>query len=103
MGEVSGRLADFTVLTSDNPRFEDPFDIIVQIENGLRRENKKYVIVVDRERAIEYGINMLEKGDILLIAGKGGETYQEIMGVKHIYSDGAVVQSILRKKVSDGD
>lgn len=103
MGAVAGRLADFTVLTSDNPRFEDPFDIIVQIEAGLREQSKKYVIVADREKAIDYGINMLAKGDILLIAGKGGETYQEIMGVKHIYSDVTVVRNLLKAKSSGGE
>lgn len=103
MGAAAGKLADFTVLTSDNPRYEDPFDIIVQIEEGLREHSKNYVIVADREKAIDYGINMLAKGDILFIAGKGGETYQEIMGVRHIYSDVSVIRSILREKTSGGE
>ena len=98
MGEVSGRIADFTVLTSDNPRYEDPFDIIVQIEEGLRKASKNYVIVADREKAIGYAVDKLSEGDVLLIAGKGGETYQEIMGVRHIYSDISTVNLILKAK-----
>lgn len=95
MGEISARLADFTVITSDNPRYEDPFDIAVQIEAGIRRVSDRYVIVLDRESAIEYALGMLAEGDVLLIAGKGGENYQEIMGVKHIYNDIAAVRSMI--------
>ena len=95
MGAVAARLADFTVLTSDNPRYEDPFDIIPQIEEGMRPLTQEYVIVVDRESAIGYALDMLRQGDVLLIAGKGGERYQEIMGVRHIYSDIAAVRDML--------
>ena len=95
MGAVAARLADFSVITSDNPRYEDPFDIAVQIEAGLRPLSDRYVIVVDRESAIEYAVGALRAGDVLLIAGKGGETYQEIMGVKHIYNDISAVRSVL--------
>ena len=102
MGEVAARRADFTVLTSDNPRYEDPFDIILEIEKGVRPVTDAYVIVVDRESAIEYAIGMLREGDVLLVAGKGGETYQEIMGVKHIYSDIAAVRGILEGRAAAG-
>lgn len=95
MGAIAARLADFSVLTSDNPRYEDPFDIILQIEEGVRPETENYVIVVDRESAIEYAVDMLRAGDVLLVAGKGGETYQEIMGVRHIYNDIAVVRGAI--------
>ena len=95
MGEIAARLADFTVITSDNPRYEDPFDIAVQIEAGVRRVSDRYVIVLDRESAIEYALGMLAEGDVLLIAGKGGENYQEIMGVKHIYNDITAVRSVI--------
>lgn len=97
MGEVAGKLADFCVLTSDNPRFEDPYDIIMEIERGYRRYSKRYVTVQEREKATEYAIKFLAEGDILLVAGKGGETYQEIMGVKHDYSDPEVIKSIIGK------
>ena len=101
MGEVSARLADFTVLTSDNPRYEDPFDIVLQIEKGVKRVTDEYIIVVDRESAIEYAVDKLSAGDVLLIAGKGGENYQEIMGVKHIYSDFSTVRGILKFKAAE--
>ncbi len=100
MGEVSARRADFTVLTSDNPRYEDPFDIILEIEKGVRRVTDEYVIVVDRESAIEYAIEQLREGDVLLVAGKGGENYQEIMGVKHIYNDVAAIRGILEGRAA---
>lgn len=103
MGGVSARLADFTVLTSDNPRYEDPFDIILQIEAGVRPVTDEYVIVVDRESAIGYAVDMLQRGDVLLIAGKGGERYQEIMGVRHIYSDVAAVRDALAGTEEDED
>ena len=100
MGEIAASNADFTVLTSHNPRYQDPFDIILQIEPGVRLHSDKYVIVVDRESAIEYAIDMLAPGDVLLIAGKGGETYQEIMGVRHIYSDVSAVKGVLEGKTA---
>ena len=95
MGEIAARIADFSVLTSDNPRYEDPFDIILQIESGTRAVTDAYVIVVDRERAIEYALDMLQEGDVLLVAGKGGENYQEIMGVRHIYNDVSAIKKLL--------
>ena len=95
MGEIAARIADFCVLTSDNPRYEDPFDIILQIESGTRRVTDAYVIVLDRERAIGYALDMLEEGDVLLVAGKGGENYQEIMGVRHIYNDVSAIKKLL--------
>ena len=101
MGEISGKLADFTVITSDNPRYEDPLDIIMQIEKGMRNVNKNYVIVVDREKAISYSINILKKGDILIIAGKGGENYQEIMGVKHFYNDVSVIKEVINEQLGE--
>lgn len=95
MGEVAGQLCDFCVFTSDNPRYEDPYDIIMEIETGCRRYSKNYVTVQDRAIATEYAIKRLQSGDILLIAGKGGETYQEIMGVRHPYDDKDVVRKIV--------
>lgn len=98
MGETAAKLADFNVLTSDNPRYEDAFDIILQIEAGVRKVSTDYVIVVDRECAIGYALDLLKAGDVLLIAGKGGENYQEIMGVRHIYSDVAAVKKMLAQR-----
>ena len=92
-----------TVRTSAHPRYEDPFDIILQIEEGMRPLTQEYVIVVDRESAIGYAVDMLQKGDVLLIAGKGGERYQEIMGVRHIYSDVAAVRDAIAGTEEDED
>ena len=98
MGEIVAKKADFAVLTSDNPRYEDPLDIIAGIEKGYRRFSVKYVIVPDRKRAIDYAIEFMQKGDVLLVAGKGGEEYQEIMGIKYPFNDHDIIDRILVKK-----
>ena len=95
MGETAAKYSDFCIVTSDNPRFEDPYDIISEIETGIKKTGKKYVTVTEREIATEYAIWILEKNDILLVAGKGGEDYQEIMGIKHSYNDNTVIKNII--------
>ena len=102
MGEVVAKKADFAILTSDNPRYEDPLDIINAIEKGYRRFSVRYVIVPDRRRAIEYGLDFLQKGDVLLVAGKGGKEYQEIMGIKYPFKDHDIIQTILSMKGKRG-
>lgn len=97
MGEVAASLADFSVITSDNPRYEDPVAIIAEIEKGYREVSNRYVAVEEREKAIEYALTHLKAGDILLVAGKGGETTQEIMGIKYRYNDKAVIKAALEK------
>ena len=98
MGRISGREADFTVLTSDNPRFEEPMDIIWDVERGLREETDAYVIVQERAEGIKYALNMAEKGDIVLIAGKGSEKYQDVFGIKRPFSDKDTVNEYLRRR-----
>ena len=95
MGSVAAKLADFLIITSDNPRYEDPYDIITDIEKGVKQYNIMYVTVTEREVATEYAISLLSDGDILLVAGKGGEHYQEIMGIKHSYNDNRVIKNII--------
>lgn len=95
MGKVAAEYSDFCIITSDNPRYEDPYDIISEIESGIKPTGKKYVTVSEREVATEYAIRLLEKGDVLLVAGKGGEHYQEIMGIKHSYNDNTVIKNII--------
>ncbi|MDE7084597.1 MAG: UDP-N-acetylmuramoyl-L-alanyl-D-glutamate--2,6-diaminopimelate ligase [Clostridia bacterium] len=95
MGAVAAKYADFVIVTSDNPRYEDPYEIIAQIEAGIKPSGKKYVTVTDREVATEYALNLLSQDDILLIAGKGGENYQEIMGIKHSYNDNTVIKKLI--------
>lgn len=93
MGEISGLNADFTVITSDNPRFEEPMDIIADVEKGIRKATKKYVIIQKRQDAVYYALSMAKKGDTVLIAGKGAEQYQDILGIKHPYNDKDTVKS----------
>jgi UDP-N-acetylmuramoyl-L-alanyl-D-glutamate--2,6-diaminopimelate ligase len=97
MGELSARLADKTIVTSDNPRSEDPNAIIEEIVSGVPVENReKLLIEPDRRKAIELAIGMATERDIVLVAGKGHETYQEIKGVKHPFSDPEVCAEVLR-------
>ena len=98
MGEVSASFADFTVITSDNPRFEEPMYIINEIEKGVLQSSKNYVAIEDRIDAIKYAINMARDGDVILIAGKGCEMYQEILGIKKPYNDKDIVTEYLRSK-----
>ncbi len=100
MGATAALLCDFCVITSDNPRYEDPCKIIGEIEKGYRSVSSSYVAVEDRKKATEYALKILSEGDVLLVAGKGGETYQEIMGIKHAYNDKAVIKSCIGKLLS---
>ena len=95
MGEVSGRLADLTIITSDNPRFEEPQAIIDDIKTGIGKTNGKYVEICDRKEAIKYAISHGEVGDVIVLAGKGHEDYQEICGVKHPFDEKVIVSDIL--------
>ncbi len=97
MGAVAARCADLSVITSDNPRYEDPCSIIAAIEAGHRACSREYVVMEERERAIAYAVGLLAEGDVLLVAGKGGETYQEIMGIKYDYNDKAVIEKLVGK------
>ena len=98
MGEISAKLADFTVITSDNPRFEDENDIISQIESGTRKITSEYITIRDRSQAIEYAVQRSNKGDYILIAGKGSENYQEIMGTRKHFSDEENAKKWIRNK-----
>ena len=99
MGEISGRIADFTIVTSDNPRTEDPQKIVDQIEEGIKKTKGKYTVIVDRIEAIREAINMADKKDIILLAGKGHEPYQEINGVKHSFDERIIVNDIIDGKI----
>ena len=104
MGEVSGRLADFTIITSDNPRFEDPQEIINDIKIGIDKTTGKYIEIIDRKEAIAYAIHHGEPGDIIVLAGKGHEDYQEIKGVKYPMDERDLIADILaedRKNQAD--
>lgn len=97
MGEVSGRLADLTIITSDNPRFEEPQDIIDDIKIGISKTDGKYVEICDRKEAIAYAIHHGEPGDIIVLAGKGHEDYQEIKGKKYPMDERVLIEEILQE------
>ena len=98
MGEVSGRLADLTVITSDNPRDEEPQDIIDDIKTGIGRTAGEYVEICDRKEAISYVIDHGQPGDIIVLAGKGHEDYQEIRGKKYPMDERVLIADILRER-----
>ena len=95
MGEICSKYADFLVLTNDNPRTEDPQKIVDQIEEGIKKTKGKYTVVVDRIEAIKKAIKMADKKDIIVLAGKGHEPYQEINGVKYPFDERVIVNSII--------
>jgi len=95
MGEVSGRLADFTVITSDNPRYEEPQAIIDDIKIGIGRTEGSYVEICDRKEAIAYVISHAREGDLIVLAGKGHEDYQEIKGVKYPMDERDIIRGLL--------
>ncbi len=95
MGEISGRLSAFTIITSDNPRTEDPFAIIEEIKKGIERTDGAYTCIENRREAIRYAIRNAQADDIIVLAGKGHETYQEINGVKHPFDEKVVVKELL--------
>lgn len=94
MGEVSGRLSDLSVITEDNSRFEDVMDIIKDIKVGLDKTEGKYIIIPNRVEAIRYCIENARKGDIIVLAGKGHEDYQEIRGVKYHMDEREIIADI---------
>ena len=95
MGEVSGRMAELTIITSDNPRNEDPQAIIDDIKTGIEKTDGKYVEIIDRKEAIAYAIHHGEPGDIIILAGKGHEDYQEIKGKKYPMDERVLIADIL--------
>lgn len=97
MGEVSGRLADLTIITSDNPRFEEPQAIIDDIKTGIGKTDGKYVEICDRKEAIKYAIQHGQPGDVIVLAGKGHEDYQEIKGVKYPMDERVLIAEVLEE------
>lgn len=98
MGEVSGRLADLSIITSDNPRFEEPQAIIDDIKVGMHKTNGNYIEICDRKEAIAYAISHGTPGDIIVLAGKGHEDYQEIKGVKYPMDERNLIRDILEEQ-----
>jgi UDP-N-acetylmuramoyl-L-alanyl-D-glutamate--2,6-diaminopimelate ligase len=96
MGEVSSRLSDLTIVTSDNPRNEEPEAIIADILVGVGKADGAYVTIPDRAQAIRYAIEHAKEGDVIVLAGKGHEDYQEIKGVKHHMDERELVADVVK-------
>ena len=95
MGEIASKLSDFVIITSDNPRYEDPQTIIRDVEKGIKSDN--YIVIPDRSVAISMAVELASSGDIVLVAGKGHENYQEVQGVRHQFSDRTALESAIKR------
>lgn len=98
MGEVSGNMSDLTIISSDNPRTEDPQAIIEDIKTGIAKTKGEYVEIPDRKEAIRYAIMNAKPGDVVILAGKGHEDYQEINGVKLHMDERELIKEILEEE-----
>ena len=98
MGEVSGNMSDLTIITSDNPRNEEPLDIIEDIKTGISKTKGEYVSIPVRKEAIRYAIMNAQQGDVIVLAGKGHEDYQEICGVKHHMDERDLIREVLEEE-----
>ena len=101
MGAIAGRLADLSILTSDNPRAEDPLDILGAIEEGIKPTGGRYEVIENRREAIKRALRAASPGDVVLLAGKGHETYQEIAGVKRPFDEKVVVSQLLEEMMAE--
>ena len=97
MGAIAGELADYCILTSDNPRGEDPMVILDAIEEGIKGTGCEYVVIENRREAIRYALKFAENSDVVVLAGKGHETYQEIKGVRYPFNEKTVVAELLKE------
>jgi UDP-N-acetylmuramoyl-L-alanyl-D-glutamate--2,6-diaminopimelate ligase len=97
MGAISGRIADFTIITSDNPRTEEPSKIITDIEEGIKETNGRYVVIEDRTQAIRYAMEHAKPEDIIILSGKGHETYQIFKDKTIHYDEREIVENILKE------
>lgn len=100
-GEISGKYSDLSILTSDNPRYENNDDIIADILVGMKKTSGKYLIISDRREAISYSIKNAKEGDIILILGKGHEDYQEIEGVRYPFDERIVIDEVISSLSTD--
>lgn len=101
MGEIAGRFADFTVITTDNPRDEKPLDIISDIESGIKQTRGLYKAIENRRQAIKFAMRIAWKSDVVIIAGKGHETYQEVENGKKLYFDDKEIVKKLAEEMPD--
>ncbi len=101
MGEISSRLADYTIATSDNPRYEKPEDILNDIIEGIKRGPGKYTAICDRKEAIRHAIVDAEDGDLIVLAGKGHQDYQEICGTKYHMDERDLINEIIEEMTEE--
>ena len=97
MGRVSGQMSDLTIITSDNPRYEEPLKIMQDIRTGIEKTEGKYVEIRDRREAVRYALFHARKGDVILLAGKGHEDYQEIKGIRYHMDDHEIVRETMKE------
>ena len=95
MGAIAEELSDLVVVTSDNPRCEEPASIIEDILKGMKKDN--HIVIENRREAIRHAMTIAEEGDIIILAGKGHETYQEINHVKHDFDERIIVREIYKE------
>ncbi|MCH5185996.1 MAG: UDP-N-acetylmuramoyl-L-alanyl-D-glutamate--2,6-diaminopimelate ligase, partial [Oscillospiraceae bacterium] len=97
MGEIAGELSDYCIITSDNPRTEEPMNIIRDIESGMKKTGCEYIVIEKRREAIGYALDFAQKGDVIILAGKGQETYQIIGNEKIDFDERVIVHQYLKK------
>ena len=97
MGETAGKYADFSIITSDNPRSEDPASIVADLEAGIKPTGAPYICIVDRKEAIRWAITHAQPGDVIVLAGKGHETYQILKDRTIHFDEREVVKEILEE------
>jgi UDP-N-acetylmuramoyl-L-alanyl-D-glutamate--2,6-diaminopimelate ligase len=99
MGSVAGKMSDYCIITSDNPRSEEPIEIIRQIEPGIKHTGCDYICIENRRDAIKYALKMAKPDDIVLLAGKGHETYQVLKDRTINFDERDIVEELLREEV----
>lgn len=99
MGEAAGKLADFTIITSDNPRDDDPGSLMDDIRKSIEKTDGKFIEIQDRKEAIAYAIHHAMPGDLIVLAGKGHEDYQVIRGKKYPMDERVLIREILGEKI----
>lgn len=97
MGEIAGKYCDLSILTSDNPRYENPYDICVEISEGVKKYNGEYKIIVDRDKAVEYAISNFKDEDVILLAGKSTEPYQDVGYEKIPYDEATIAKKAIKE------
>ena len=102
MGRIAGSGADYCIVTSDNPRTENPMEIIDMVLEGVNQTDCPYEVIENRRDAIDRALHIAKKGDVIVLAGKGHETYQEINGVKHPFDEKQIVSELLAEMRKEG-